>query len=104
MPEVSYNNELGCGCWNAEGQSRKWLVGNTRRDPKFWRELAPEWTRHCAFDADFSRSGVLVELVFFVARELDLTLEELQTTHPSWPAYVAHLKLSGHGKTEPVRS
>lgn len=40
MPEVSHKHELGCGCWNAGGQSRKWLVGNTRPDFKFWRELS----------------------------------------------------------------
>jgi len=58
--------------WRAIGEDR------SRLPKDFWSSLTSEWTRDCALRADYARRWALVEIDVLVARELDLSLEELQ--------------------------
>ena len=51
---------------------------NLRLPQCFFRDLTPEWQRHCALRSDYARRMALVEIDVLVARELGLTLDELQ--------------------------
>jgi hypothetical protein len=44
----------------------------------FFRDLTPQWQRHCALRSDYARRMALVEIDVLVAQELGLTLDELQ--------------------------
>lgn len=68
-------------CWDAAYQEETWLGDDPRLDPAFWRNLTPEWTRHCALRSDYARRWALVELDVLAARALSLTLAELQTIY-----------------------
>lgn len=73
--------DLWAECWDDAFRNEQWLGDDPRLDPDFWRNLTPKWSRHCALRTDFSRRWALVELDVLVARDLDLTLEELQTIY-----------------------
>ena len=51
---------------------------NPRLQQGFFRGLTPQWQRHCALRSDYARRMALVEIDVLVARELGLTLDELQ--------------------------
>lgn len=51
---------------------------NPRLPQTFFRDFTPEWQRHCALRSDYARRMALVEIDVLVARELGLTLDELQ--------------------------
>jgi hypothetical protein len=51
---------------------------NPRLPQGFFRDLTPAWQRHCALRSDYARRMALVEIDVLVARELGLTLDELQ--------------------------
>ena len=73
--------DLWSECWDDAFQSERWLSDDPRLNQDFWKNLTPEWQRNCALRSDYARRWALVELDVLVARELKLTLEELQTIY-----------------------
>lgn len=78
---TTHYTELWSECWNTEFQSQRWFSDDPRLDQNFWKHLTPKWQRNCALRSDYARRWALVELDVLVARELKLTLEELQTIY-----------------------
>ena len=73
--------ELWSECWQDEFREMNWYGDDPRLGLDFWSKLTPEWQRDCPLRSDFARRWALVELDVLVARELKLTLEELQTIY-----------------------
>jgi hypothetical protein len=65
--------------FDAGFREENWSQPDNPRLPQgFFRDLTPEWQRHCALRSDYARRMALVEIDVLVARELGLTLDELQ--------------------------
>lgn len=65
--------------FDAGFREESWSQPDNPRLPQgFFRDLTPQWQRHCALRSDYARRMALVEIDVLVARELGLTLEELQ--------------------------
>jgi hypothetical protein len=67
--------ELFVPAFTKEGWSQP---DNPRLPQHFFRDLTPDWQRHCALRSDYARRMALVEIDVLVAQELGLTLAELQ--------------------------
>ena len=60
-------------------REQSWSQPDNPRLPQgFFRDLTPQWQRHCALRSDYARRMALVEIDVLVAQELGLTLDELQ--------------------------
>jgi hypothetical protein len=65
--------------FDAGFREESWSQPDNPRLPQgFFRDLTPQWQRHCALRSDYARRMALVEIDVLVARELGLTLDELQ--------------------------
>ena len=65
--------------FDAGFREESWSQPDNPRLPQgFFRDLTPEWQRHCALRSDYARRMALVEIDVLVAQELGLTLAELQ--------------------------
>jgi len=65
--------------FDARFREESWSQPDNPRLPQgFFRDLTPQWQRHCALRSDYARRMALVEIDVLVARELGLTLDELQ--------------------------
>jgi hypothetical protein len=65
--------------FDAGFREESWSQPDSPRLPQgFFRDLTPQWQRHCALRSDYARRMALVEIDVLVARELGLTLDELQ--------------------------
>jgi hypothetical protein len=65
--------------FDAGFREESWSQPDNLRLPQgFFRDLTPQWRRHCALRSDYARRMALVEIDVLVAQELGLTLDELQ--------------------------
>jgi hypothetical protein len=65
--------------FDAGFREESWSQPDNPRLPQgFFRDLTPQWQRHSALRNDYARRMALVEIDVLVARELGLTLDELQ--------------------------
>ena len=65
--------------FDAGFREESWSQPDNPRLPQgFFRDLTPQWQRQCALRSDYARRMALVEIDVLVARELGLTLDELQ--------------------------
>lgn len=70
--------DLWSECWNDAFHNERWYSDDLRLDSNYWNNLTPKWQRNCALRSDYARRWALLELDVLVARELKLTLVELQ--------------------------
>jgi hypothetical protein len=73
--------DLWLASWTDEYLVENWLSADDRLDREFFSRLSPKWSRICGLRNDYSRRQALLELDVFIAKALNLTLNELLTLY-----------------------